>query len=67
MKNIGSRYFASSFITLKSGETLYLSNHIDDLEDKMRSKKKVIEVTTSNLFSRSYYISKNSIELYGKM
>lgn len=63
----GSRYWAESFVTLTSGKKLYLANSYYDLKEQMRSKKKTIEVTTSNLFSTTYCIQKKNIETYGKV
>ena len=63
---IGSKFFASSFIVLSNGEKIYLSNTFSDLEEQMSSKKKEIEVTTSNLFSKTYIVRKKRIECYGR-
>ena len=63
----GSKFWASSFVTLTSGKTLYLATHYTDLKEQMRSKRRTIEVTTSNLFSKTYCIQKKNIESYGKM
>lgn len=62
---IGSRYWANSFIILKSGKKMYLSNHIDDIKEQMRKKKANIEVTTSNLYSKMFVLKKTNIESYG--
>lgn len=62
---IGSRYWASSFIILKSGKKMYLSNHIDDIKEQMRKKKANIEVATSNLYSKTFILKKTNIESYG--
>ena len=62
---IGSRYWASSFIITISGKKYYLSDTEDDLEEQMRSKKKTIEVTTSNLYSKTFKLYKKNIESYG--
>ena len=63
---MGSRYWASSFIMLTSGKKMYLSNTFYDLQEQMRSKKKTIKVTTSNLFSKTYIVQKKNIESYGR-
>lgn len=63
---IGSKYFASSFIITTSGKKMYLSNTVDDLEEQMQSKKKTVKVTTSNLYSKTFVLSKKNIEAYGK-
>jgi len=63
---IGSKYFASSFIITTSGKKMYLSNTVDDLEEQMQSNKKTIEVTTSNLYSKTFVLFKKNIEVYGK-
>ena len=63
---IGSKYFASSFIITTSGKKMYLSNTVDDLEEQMQSNKKTIEVTTSNLYSKTVVLFKKNIEVYGK-
>ena len=63
---IGSRYWAESFIITTSGKKMYLSNHIDDIKEQMRKKKATIEVTTSNLYSKTFTVLKRNIESYGK-
>ena len=63
----GSKFWAESFVTLTSGKKMYLANSYYNLKEQMRSKKKTIEVTTSNLFSKTYVIQKRNIETYGKM
>ena len=63
----GSKFWASSFVTLTSGKKLYLATHYSELKAQMRSKKQTIEVETSNLFSKKYCIQKKNIETYGKM
>lgn len=63
---IGSRYWAASFIITTSGKKMYLSNHIDDIKEQMRKKKATIEVTTSNLYSKTYILLKRNIESYGR-
>lgn len=63
---IGSKFWASSFILLANGKKMYLSNTVSNLEEQMSSKKKEIEVTTSNLFSKTYVVKKENIECYGR-
>ena len=62
---IGSRYWASSYLITTSGKKYYLSDTDNDLEEQMRSKKKTIEVTTSNLYSKTFKLYKKNIESYG--
>ena len=64
--SIYSKYFASSFIITTSGKKMYLSNTVDDLEEQMQSEKKTIEVTTSNLYSKTFVLFKKNIEAYGR-
>ena len=63
----GSKYGAESLIALRSEKRVYLANSYDDLEEQILPKKRVIEVTISNLFSKTYCIQKKNIELYGRM
>lgn len=63
---IGSRYWAESFIITTSGKKMYLANNIDDIKEQMRKKKDTIEVTTSNLYSKTFTLLKRNIESYGK-
>lgn len=63
---IGSKYWASSFITTTSGKKMYLSNTIDDIKEQMRKKNATIQVTTSNLYSKTFILLKRNIESYGK-
>lgn len=62
---IGSRYWASSFVTLKNGKKYYLSNSLYNLKRQMNSKNNIIKIETSNLYSKTYIIKKEDIELYG--
>ena len=64
--SIYSKYFASSFIITTSGKKMYLSNTVDDLEEQMQSEKKTIEVTTSNLYSKTFVLFKKNIKAYGR-
>lgn len=63
---IGSRYWAESFIITTSGQKIYLSNTLYDLEEQMGLPKDTIEVTTSNLYSKTIIIKKKNIESYGR-
>lgn len=63
---VGSRYFANSFVITTTGNKMYLSNTVDDLEEQIHSKKATIEVTTSNLVSpKTFVLYKKNIESYG--
>ncbi len=63
---VGSKYWANSFVITTTGNKMYLSNTLDDLEEQMHSKKATIKVTTSNLISsKTFVLYKKNIESYG--
>ena len=63
---IGSKRDAKTFIILKDGVTLYLSNSLKDLEYQIVTRRR-IEVITSNFFPKHFIILKTNIEKYGEI
>jgi uncharacterized protein YlzI (FlbEa/FlbD family) len=60
MKN-GSRYWASSCVTLQNGKKLFVSESEESLKKKMGSKNAFIELNTAGIYPSKIYIRKNDI------
>lgn len=63
---IGIKLFAKSFILLRNGQKLYLSNSLESLRRQIETKDQ-IEVTTSNLKPKRFIIKSSNIELFGNI
>lgn len=65
-KKIGSKYWADSYVVLKSGTKIYLEEDFDDLKDQMNSNSKTVTLEISNK-DESIVIKKKNIESYGEV
>lgn len=70
MRKIGSRYWAHSYVILKSKVKIYLEDFFDELKAKMNSDSKEITVKISKQAyqrAESMIIKKDDIEIYAKI
>lgn len=64
----GSRFWANSYIVLKSGQKFYLEDYVSSIEDEIESSRSRVEFRiASTLSSSTIYLNPKDIDYFGSV